>query len=130
MGRLQAALLPNRAVDRTTAGLIVSFWAGTAMLVWIGSPFQTLPTPPEIWHALGELWWQQGLGPEIFTTMKLIGHATLLTVVLSLLLSYATVIAFLRPVVAAVSKLRFLGLTGLVFPFTLVTGGGYPLKVA
>ena len=28
------------------------------------------------------------------------------------------------------SKLRFLGLTGLVFPFTLWTGGGYPLKVA
>jgi NitT/TauT family transport system permease protein len=32
--------------------------------------------------------------------------------------------------VAAVCKLRFLGLTGLVFPFTLLTGGGYALKVA
>jgi NitT/TauT family transport system permease protein len=31
--------------------------------------------------------------------------------------------------VAAVSKLRFLGLTGLVIPFTLITGGGYELKV-
>jgi NitT/TauT family transport system permease protein len=29
-----------------------------------------------------------------------------------------------------VSKLRFLGLTGLVFPFTLATGGGFALKVA
>jgi NitT/TauT family transport system permease protein len=34
-----------------------------------------------------------------------------------------------RPLVAAVSKLRFLSLTGLVLPFTLVTGGGYELKV-
>ncbi|HEY2511737.1 MAG TPA: hypothetical protein VGI39_12805, partial [Polyangiaceae bacterium] len=56
--------------------------------------------------------------------------ATLLTVVISLLLSYATVLAFLRPLVEAVSKLRFLGITGLVFPFTLLTGGGYALKVA
>jgi NitT/TauT family transport system permease protein len=31
--------------------------------------------------------------------------------------------------VDAISKLRFLGLTGLVFPFTLLTGGGYTLKV-
>jgi NitT/TauT family transport system permease protein len=28
-----------------------------------------------------------------------------------------------------VSKLRFLGLTGLVAPFTLMTGGGYDLKI-
>ena len=28
------------------------------------------------------------------------------------------------------SKLRFLGLTGLLFPFTLATGGGFALKVA
>jgi NitT/TauT family transport system permease protein len=70
------------------------------------------------------------MGPEIFSTLRLIGHATLLTVVISLFLSYATVIAAMRPVVEAVSKLRFLGITGLVFPFTLATGGGYALKVA
>jgi NitT/TauT family transport system permease protein len=127
--KLPAAFLPNRAIDRTTSGLIVAAWAGATLLVWIFSPFQTLPTPGEIWHALGELWWQGGMGPEIFTTMRLIAHATLLTVVISLVLSYATVIPALRPAVAGVSKLRFLGLTGLVFPFTLATGGGYALKV-
>jgi NitT/TauT family transport system permease protein len=130
MTKLGAAFLPNRVVDRSTAGLIVAFWAGAALLVWTLSPWKTLPTPLEIWRALGELWWQRGMGPEIFTTMRLIGHATLLTIAISLLLSYATVIAFLRPAVEAVSKLRFLGITGLVFPFTLLTGGGYALKVA
>lgn len=130
MSKLGSAFLPNRVVDRATASLIVAIWAGTALLVWIFSPFKTLPTPGEIWHALGELWWQRGMGPEIFTTMRLIAHATLLTVVISLLLSYATVVAFLRPAVEAASKLRFLGITGLVFPFTLATGGGYALKVA
>ncbi len=35
----------------------------------------------------------------------------------------------MRPVIEAVSKLRFLGITGLVVPFTLITGGGYDLKV-
>jgi NitT/TauT family transport system permease protein len=130
MTPLAAAFLPNRIVDRSTTGLIVAFWVAVALLVWFLSPFKTLPTPIEIWRALGELWWRRGMGPEIFTTMRLIAHATFLTVVLSLLLSYATVIAFLRPLVQAVSKLRFVGITGLVFPFTLLTGGGYDLKVA
>ncbi|HEY2512829.1 MAG TPA: hypothetical protein VGI39_18310, partial [Polyangiaceae bacterium] len=65
---LREAFLPNRAVDRATAGALVAAWAGAALLVWILSPFQTLPHPGEIWHALGELWWHGGMGPEIFTT--------------------------------------------------------------
>ena len=130
MSRLSAAFLPNRVVDRRTMTLIVGTWVGAALFIWFLSPFKTLPTPPEIWRALGALWWQYGMGPEIFTTMRLIAHATLLTVVISLSLSYATVVAALRPLVELVSKLRFLGITGLVFPFMLATGGGYRLKVA
>ena len=101
-----------------------------AVVLWVASPFKTLPTPIEIWRAIGELWWQGGLGPELFTTLKLIAHATLITTALALVLAYATVVPFMRPLVEAASKLRFLGLTGLVFPLTLMTGGGYSLKVA
>ena len=101
-----------------------------AVVLWVASPFKTLPTPIEIWRAIGELWWQGGLGPELFTTLKLIAHATLITTALALVLAYAPVVPFMRPLVEAASKLRFLGLTGLVFPLTLMTGGGYSLKVA
>jgi NitT/TauT family transport system permease protein len=101
-----------------------------AVVLWIASPFKTLPTPIEIWRAISELWWQGGLGPELFTPLKLIAHATLITTALALVLAYATVVPFMRPLVEAASKLRFLGLTGLVFPLTLMTGGGYALKVA
>jgi NitT/TauT family transport system permease protein len=121
---------PNHVVDKKTAGLVVAFWVTVAATLWVASPFKTLPTPIEIWRAIGELWWQGGLGPELFTTLKLIAHATIITTALALLLAYATVVPFLRPLVEAASKLRFLGLTGLVFPLTLMTGGGYSLKVA
>jgi NitT/TauT family transport system permease protein len=124
------AFLPNRTLHPSATAVIVSFWGAAMVLVWVLSPFATLPTPREIWSALGVLWWEHGMGPELFTTMALIGHSLLLTVALSMLLSYATVVGFLRPVVEAASKLRFVGLTGLVFPFTLMTGGGYALKVA
>lgn len=124
------AFRPNRVVSKGTAGLLVAFWLATAVLVWSISPWKSLPTLGEVYRALGRLWWEQGLGPEIGSTMKLIGHSTFLTVVISLGLSYLTVIPFFRPFVEGFSKLRFLGLTGLVFPFTLLTGGGYALKVA
>lgn len=124
------AFRPNRVVSRSYAGLLVAFWLGAAVLVWSLSPWKSLPTLGEVYRALGVLWWEEGLGPEIGTTMKLIGHATLLTVVISLAMSYLTVVPFFRPLAEGVSKLRFLGLTGLVFPFTLLTGGGYSLKVA
>lgn len=127
--RLKNALLPNRPVDRAVMLGLIAFWVAIGFLAWLAVPFETLPKPGEVWSALGSLWWEHGMGPELFTTLRLIAHALLLTVVISLVLSYATVVAALRPVVEAVSKLRFLGLTGLVVPFTLITGGGYTLKV-
>jgi NitT/TauT family transport system permease protein len=129
-GAIKNALLPNRPVDRTMAVALVAFWVVVAFLLWLAVPFATLPKPREVWSALGALWWQHGMGPELFTTLGLIGDALLRTVIISLVLSYATVIGFFRPVVEAVSKLRFLGLTGLVVPFTLFFGGGHDLKVA
>ena len=123
------AFLPNRAIDRKTALLLVAFWIAVAGLAWIAIPFATLPGPGEVWRALGSLWMEEGMAPELFTTLKLIFHALALTVVISLALSYATVIPAFRPAIAAVSKARFLGITGLVVPFTLMTGGGYSLKV-
>lgn len=89
-----------------------------------------LPSIAEVWAALSDLWWRGGLGPELFATMKLIAASLLVTVVLSLALAWATVLRPFRPLAAGVSKLRFLGLTGLVFPLTLATGGGFRLKVA
>lgn len=126
---LKNAFLPNRVVDRKTTLALVAFWLGVAVLAWIASPFASLPGPGEVWDALGSLWMTHGMAQELFATLRLIFHSLALTVVISMLLSYATVVPFFRPLVEGVSKLRFLGITGLVVPFTLITGGGYDLKV-
>lgn len=124
------SLVPNRTVGARTSGLLVAGWAAAALLVWTASPVSTLPAPREVLGALTELWWEGGLGPELFTTLKLIASALGCSIVLSLALAWGSVIPAVRPLTAAVSKLRFLGLTGLLFPFTLATGGGFALKVA
>jgi NitT/TauT family transport system permease protein len=57
-------------------------------------------------------------------------QALAITAVISLALPYLTVLPVFRPIVNALSKGRFIGLTGLTFMFTLVFGGGHPLKVS
>ena len=129
LGLLRRVFFPNQVLGRPFLLMVTTFWVAVAITIWSASPWASLPGPREVLRAFSTLWWQQGMGPEMFSTLKLICHATLLTVVISMVLSYASIIAFFRPLVDAISKLRFLGLTGLVFPFTLLTGGGYTLKV-
>jgi len=126
---IKNAFLPNRAVDKRMAFGIVAFWIAIALIAWFTMPFATLPSPGEVWRALGHLWNDEGLSRDLFTTLRLLFHALFLTVVISLVLSYATVIAFMRPLVEGLSKLRFLGLTGLVTPFAMITHDSYSLKV-
>lgn len=129
--RARALFVPDRrSLTPRTSLVLVLAWGAAAVGVWAASPIATLPSPREVLSALGDLWWQGGLGPELFTTLRLIAVALACSVVLSLALAWASVLPALRPITAAASKLRFLGLTGLLFPFTLMTGGGFALKVA
>ena len=123
------AFRPNRVLPSSVSLMLTVFWSALALAFWVASPFQSLPGPGEVLGSFRELWWTHGLGHELITTLKLISHATLVVVALSLPLSYLSVLGFARPLVEGLSKARYLGLTGLVVPFTLMSGGGYSLKV-
>lgn len=125
-----AAFLPNRAVSRGVMQLIVAVEALLALAVWLKSPFKVLPRPDEVAHALHALWMQQGLGQELATSFKLNLEALLWSSVISLGLAYLTVLPVFRPLVAALSKGRFLSMVGFTFVFTLIWGGGHPLKLS
>ena len=122
--------LPNRVLSPTVMRGIVVAQVVVFVLIWWNSPFAVLPTPPEVLQALGSLWAEQGLGAELIASFKLNLVALFWSTAISLGLSYLTVLGVMQPLVAALSKGRFLSLTGLTFVFTLVVGGGHPLKVA
>ncbi len=129
-GQVLAAFAPNRPVPRGAVRLIVLVQAAAALLFWWLSPLEVLPKPPEVAIALRKLWFEEGLGRELAISLGVNLQALGLTLLISLTLSYLTVVPFFRPLAAAVSKGRFLGLIGLTFLFTLMLGGGRPLKVA
>jgi NitT/TauT family transport system permease protein len=125
-----APFLPNRVVSPATLRLIAVVEIALALLVWLNSPFDVLPRPMEVFRALRILWTTQGLGRELITSFTLdlqaLGWATLI----SLGLAYLTVLPIFRPIVAAISRGRFLSLAGFSLVFTLIFGGGRPLKVS
>jgi NitT/TauT family transport system permease protein len=110
--------------------ILVAAQAVTFLLVWANSPFEVLPRPGETLNALRNLWMHEGLGEELGTSFFLNIKALALSLAITLALSYLTVIPFFRPIATAVSKGRFLGLIGLTFLFTLIFGGGQPLKLS
>ena len=127
---LRDLFVPNQTLAPATMRMLVAGQAAAALLFWWVSPLEVLPNPAEVAAALRGLWLEQGLGRELITSFLTNLEALGLTLVISLTLSYLTVVPFFRPIAAAVSKGRFLGLIGLTFLFTLVLGGGHPLKVA
>lgn len=122
--------LPNRVVSGNTIKLIIAVQVAMFIGLWLNSPFEVLPRPNEVLEALRNLWMKQGLGQELIASFKVNLEAIGITLVLSLLLSYLTVMPFFRPLAAAISKGRFLSLAGFTLVFTLIVGGGHPLKLS
>jgi NitT/TauT family transport system permease protein len=122
-------VLPNRPVSPTVIKILIIGQALVALAVWWTMPISVLPRPDEVITALGTLW-MRGLGRELITSLMLNVQAIAWTVLISLALSYLTVMPFFRPIAAAVSKGRFLGLIGLTLIFTITLGGGHTLKLA
>lgn len=129
MNESLAVFSPNKVISKNTFRLLVSTQILAVALIWTFSPFVLLPRPGEVFRALGDLW-QQGLGSELITSFYLNIEAILVSTVISLLLAYATVMPFFRPVVALLSKLRFLSLVGLTFVFTILARSGHQLKLS
>ena len=130
MSRLKAVFSPNRAVSAGTLKLVAAVQLGLFIAFWAMSPLEVLPRPLEVLGAFQKLWFEEGLGQELLISLGVNLQALLLATLISLGLSYLTVVPFFRPLAAAVAKGRFLGLVGLTFVFTLTVGGGRPLKVS
>jgi NitT/TauT family transport system permease protein len=130
MNDLKRVIEPNYTATSSSMRIVVAVQVAIALLFWFLTPFQVLPTPPEVFSALGKLWMEQGLGQELIASFLLNLEALAWTALLSLGICYATVMPFFRPIAGAIAKGRFLGLIGLTFVFTLIVGGGRPLKVS
>jgi NitT/TauT family transport system permease protein len=125
-----AIFLPNRAVSRSTFRILILVEAALALLLWWFSPYKILPKPDEVFQALGHLWQHEGLAQELWVSFGVNLEALAISTLISLGLAYLTVLPVFRPIVAAVSKGRFLTLVGFSLIFTLVLSNAGEVKRA
>lgn len=121
---------PNRTVNSGVMRILIAIQIAVVVLIWVASPYKALPRPGEVFSAMGDLWANQGLAPELIASFTFNLKALAWTTVISLALSYLTVLPFFRPIVNALSKGRFLSLVGFSVLFTLVLGEGGKVKLA
>ena len=127
-GHARLSWQPNAVVSRPVMLLIVG--VQVAMLAtWWRHANPLVPRPHEVAAAFVELW-RDGLAWEVAHSLAMNLRALFWSTVISLALAYLTVLPLARPVIAVVTKFRFLGLVGLTLIFTLMTGGGQALTLS
>lgn len=125
---MTSVFAPNKAVSKKTARLIITIQVMILLTFWFLNQ-GLLPTPAAVWDATQALA-GNGIFAELATSFYLNLQAIGLACLVSLGLAYATVFPVMRPIVAAISKLRFLSLAGLTLLFTVMTTSGHELKLS
>lgn len=121
-------MTPNQAWRSRAMALAVAVWLLIVGVFWMTrSPL--VPRPMDMFRAFPHLM-DKGLVGNLISSLVLNVEALFLTSVIGLVLSYLTVLPWMRPPVAAVTKFRFLGFTGLTFFFTMATSTGHALKLS
>jgi len=126
--RLLDGLRPNGQVALPATIVYAIAAAAAFAFAWQASA-SSIPRPGEVWAALGTLWHERGLFDQLAASFALNVRAIAWSTLITLALAYATVLPAARPVVAALSKLRFTGMVGWAFVFTLYAANGHQLKL-
>ncbi len=127
---LRSAFTPTGSVSPHIERSILFGYIMMAAAFWLASPSKILPGPVEVLRAFPRLWNEEGLGIELWTSLALNAQAIAIMSVLSLVVSYATVLPGLRPIALAIAAFRFNGFVGLPLLLTILIGDQHWIKVA
>ena len=120
---------PNKSINKATFLTLCITWLIGVTFIWHISAGEVLPKPLAVATAFLNLFTQSDFVHEMIVSMTLAFQSVILTFVVSMFISYLTVIPFFKPLGEAFTKLRYLSLVGLQFVFMLMAAGGHSLKL-
>jgi NitT/TauT family transport system permease protein len=119
---------PNKVMSKTTMSALAFIQVVIAVAFWQLGTSPIVPKPLEVLGSFSTVW-ENGFGQEFIVSFWLCLEAIFFTSVISLSLSYLTVLPFFRPIATFITKGRFLSLVGFSFLFVLITSSGHQLKL-
>jgi len=130
MNHIRAAFTINGTTSKSLEqAIMIGFFIAVGVF-WLVSPSKILPTPWGVIGAFPDLWFKDGIGIELWTSLTLNIEAIVIMSTISLLVSYATAIPAMRPFASTISIARFNGFVGLPLLFTIWIGDQHWIKVA
>lgn len=129
MKKILDLFTPNKAIDKKTFLVMVIAQVAALLMCWIFLTPELVPKPLGILTAWKDMAANRGLIQDLYASTKLCFHAIGISVLVSALMAYLTLLPFFKPLGFIMSKMRFIPIAGLSFVFTLASTNGYDLKI-
>lgn len=120
---------PNQTISKRNLIIMIISQIALFLFYWIYFTPDLIPKPMGILKAWVDLAKNGGLIQETWVSVSLCFHALLISVIISAIIAYSTVIPFFKPIAFLMRVSRFLPMVGLSFVFTLMSTNGYDLKI-
>lgn len=120
---------PFKRVNRNVVLLLFTVQTMAAILIWSLSGNGLIPGPFKVMNAVIRIVSAREFGDNLLSSLLLTTKGMFYSIAIALIISYLYLIPFFKPVVAFITKCRYLTLTGLIFLFTLLSKDGHSLKI-
>jgi NitT/TauT family transport system permease protein len=87
------------------------------------------PTPGQVWDGFQSLY-AEGLVVHVVSSLALCLQAALISIVISLLIVYLSPLPAIRPIAKALSRIRYLPLTGITFYLAILVSDARTMQVS
>jgi len=122
---------PFETVNSNQRLLIAGIWVFIIVGFWIVSSLGTkhmFPTPSQVWEGFLSLY-NEGLVVHIVSSLALCLQAAGLSIIVSLILVYISPLPALKPVAYALSRIRYLPLTGITFYLAILVSNARTMQI-
>jgi NitT/TauT family transport system permease protein len=123
---------PFEIISNSQRTVIVLVWLLLTIGYWIIATSGTkhlFPTPQQVWEGFSALY-NEGLVVHIGSSLMLCFQATIISIIISLLLVYLSPLPALKPLSVALSRLRYLPLTGITFYLVILVNNARMMQVS
>lgn len=121
------------APSRFVRANLMLIWLTVIFLFWLSSPVKEIPHPWEIWQAFQRMWaieTQVNLVYNTYLTLKLNIFSLFWASLISLIISYFSVLPALKPLNQMVRWLRYIPIVSFNLIFLYIFGIGPGIKIA
>ncbi len=122
---------PFETVNRSQRTIIIATWILLVAAFWFVSSLGTkhlFPTPGQVWTGFISLY-NEGLVVHIVSSLALCFQAAALSILISLLIVYLSPLPFIKPIAVALSRIRYLPLTGITFYLAILVNDARTMQV-